>query len=63
MTKSKTTKGNAAAKRARMVQEKRLKYFMENRHGEFRMKVISSKRDEPKIRPHNVERYIEDEDC
>lgn len=62
MTKNKTTKGNAAAKRIRMLQDKKLKYFMENRQGEFRMRVIDNKRNEPKVTPKNVDRFMEDDD-
>ncbi len=69
MTKNKTTKGNAAAKRIRMLQDKKLKYFMENRSGEFRMKIINSAKHaastkEPKVRvtPRNVDQFVEDDD-
>lgn len=62
MTKNKTTKGNAAAKRIRMLQDKKLKYFMENRQGEFRMRVIDTKRSEPKVTPKNVDQFMEDDD-
>lgn len=62
MTKNKTTKGDAKAKRIRMLQDKKLKYFMENRQGEFRMRVIDTKRNEPKVTPKNVDQFMEDDD-
>lgn len=62
MTKNKTTKGNAAAKRIRMLQDKKLKYFMENRSGEFRMKVIDTKEPKVRVTPRNVDQFVEDDD-
>ena len=62
MTKNKTTKGNPVVKRIRMHQDKQKKYFMENRVGEFRMRVIdtATKRNK-KIRPTNVEEFTDDD--
>jgi len=58
----KTTKGDAAAKRIRMAQDKKLKYFMENRSNEFRLKVIEPKKSrEKKISPRNLEDFNDEE--
>ncbi len=61
MTKNKTTKGNPAAKRIRAMQDKKLKYFMENRSGEFRMRVIDQKGRKEKITPRNIDKFESEE--
>lgn len=62
MSEKKTTKSGVAAKRIRMLQDKKLKYFMENRAGEFRLKVIPDKRNKEKINTKNYERFQDEED-
>lgn len=58
----KTTKGNPAAKRIKMLEDKKLKYFMENRTGEFRFRVIPDKREKTKVTLKNYERFENEED-
>lgn len=59
----KTTKQRALERRIKNLQDKQKKYFMENRVGEFRMRVIDTdkKHREKKIRPTNLEEFIDDE--
>jgi hypothetical protein len=58
----KTNKQRALERRIKNLQDKQKKYFMENRVGEFRMRVINTdtKRNK-KIRPTNVEEFIDDD--
>lgn len=63
MTKNKTTKGNTIAKRIKMLQDKRLRYFMENTTSEFRLRVVEDKtHKQKKINPRNIEEFSEDEE-
>jgi hypothetical protein len=58
----KTSKQKALERRIKNLQDKHKKYFMENRVGEFRMRVIDEKKHrEKKIRPTNLEEFIDDE--
>jgi hypothetical protein len=58
----KTNKQRALERRIKNLQDKQKKYFMENRVGEFRMRVINTdtKRNK-KIRPTNVEEFTDDD--
>ena len=58
----KTSKQRALERRIKNLQDKQKRYFMENRVGEFRMRVIDDKKHrEKKIRPTNLEEFIDDE--
>lgn len=58
----KTSKQRAMERRIKNLQDKQKRYFMENRVGEFRMRVIDDKKHrEKKIRPTNLEEFIDDE--
>jgi hypothetical protein len=58
----KTNKQRALERRIKNLQDKQKKYFMENRVGEFRMRVINTdtKRNK-KIKPTNVEEFTDDD--
>lgn len=53
-------KNEIRKRRELRLRDKKLKYFMENRQGEFRMRVIDTKRHEPKVTPHNIDKFLED---
>jgi hypothetical protein len=58
----KTNKQRALERRIKNLQDKQKKYFMENRVGEFRMRVINTDtKREKKIRPTNVEEFTDDD--
>lgn len=58
----KTSKQRALERRIKNLQDKQKKYFMENRVGEFRMRVIDEKKHrEKKIKPTNLEDFIDEE--
>lgn len=63
MRMNKEDKGHAVSKRIKMLEEKRLRYFMENRTNEFRLKVIDpeKKHREKKINPRNIKDFEDEE--
>lgn len=63
MKTHKSSKSWGAFKRIKAIEEKKLKYFMENRQGEFRLRVIEDKTNkQKKINPRNIEEFDSDEE-